>query len=198
MKSKLEELRQIQQMVVDLVAVNRYSFIARTDKRENVAEHSLSVALLCWAIHSKSKLPLDIGKILKYAIVHDTLERGLAQDTNTYASVRERELKKRREIKELEKIKDEFAHFEDMTEMLQIYENRSDEEALFVWSVDKIQQSLLGEMDNWRCYKNYGITYQQYCAKNDEFICKCSPYIHELFQELFKNWKQTYYDQPLN
>jgi len=72
-------------MTVDLSLIERRSYVAGTDRRENDIEHSLTVAMLCWYIHDSLKLELDIAKILKYALTHDFVER-YAGDVNTFAS----------------------------------------------------------------------------------------------------------------
>jgi len=53
--------------------------------------------MLCWKIFEVVKPPLDIGKIFKYALSYDFLERGYKTDTNTYAGAEEKKLKKIRE-----------------------------------------------------------------------------------------------------
>ena len=80
---------QLQQMIIDLALIDRKHYLAKTNRRENDIEHTMAVALLCWYIHDKYKLDLDIAKILKYAITHDFVER-YAGDTNTYANTEER------------------------------------------------------------------------------------------------------------
>jgi len=195
MEPKPIYLEKIQQLVVDIQKVERNHCIPGTDRHENVAEHSLSVAMLCWMVFESVKPPLDFPKILKYALVHDFPERGLESDTNTHAGKEERAIKKERETAELQKINGEFEYFADLIEALNDYEEL-DEEALFVWSVDKIQAIILGKMDNWRPYKSYGVTYKQFCDKIEEFISESSLYVKDIFGEVFEDAKKTYYDNP--
>ena len=97
------------------------------------------------------------------------------QDINTYAKDNERQTKKELEAKQLSALSHEFGDFANFVNSLKDYENRSDEESLFVWSVDKMQHIILGQIDNWRPYQAYGVTYAQFCAKGEEFMSKCSP-----------------------
>src|SRR3989344_3513354 len=129
MKTKTLSLDVIQRLVVDIQKVERHHSIPDTDRHENVAEHSFSVAILCWRIYEAVNPPLDISKILKYALIHDFTERGLKADVNTYAQKEERNVKKERELLELKKISSEFEDFDDFILMLNGYE-KSDEEAL--------------------------------------------------------------------
>lgn len=195
MKPKALSLDTIQRLVVDIQKVERNHSIPGTDRRENVAEHSFSVAILCWRIFEAVNPPLDISKILKYALIHDFTERGLKTDVNTYAQANERSIKKERELIELKKISSEFRDFDDFIFMLNGYEGL-DEEALFVWSVDKMQAIILGKIDCWRPYMSYGVTYKQFCTKIEEVIAKCSPCMKEIFKEVFESAQETYYDNP--
>lgn len=192
----IDDLNKIQHLVLDILSVERNHSIPGTKRHENVVEHSFSVAMLCWKIFEVVKPPLDIGKIFKYAFSHDFLERGYKTDTNTYAGPKEKKIKKLREAQELEKISQEFKSFDDLISTLNNYENLADEEALFVWSVDKMQGIVLGGIDHWKPYEAYGVTYEQFHAKGEEFISKCSPYLKEIFMEVHEKSCGTYYDQP--
>lgn len=195
MRPKPLSLDDIQRLVDDMQKVERNHSIPGTERHENVVEHSFSVAMLCWRIFEATKPPLDLQKILKYALVHDFPERGLGTDINTYAGKEERARKKEREAAELQKINREFTGFSGFIEALNNYEEL-DEEAFFVWSVDKMQAIILGEIDNWRPYRSYGVTYEQFCEKIEEFISESSPYVKDIFREVFESARETYYDNP--
>lgn len=198
MKSRYTDLNKIQHLVLDVLNVERNHSIPGTKRHENVVEHSFSVATLCWRIFEIVQPPLDLGKIFKYALSHDFLERGYKTDTNTYAGAEEKKIKKLREASELKKISQEFEDFTDLISTLNNYEGMVDEEALFVWSVDKMQGIVLGGIDHWKPYEAYGVTYEQFRAKGEEFLSKCSPYLKEIFRELHTKSCETYYDRPKN
>lgn len=82
-----------------------------------------------------------------------------------------------------------------MIHCLRSYEHL-DEEALFVWSIDKLQAMILGDIDNWRPYANHNVSYEQFCSKSEEFIKKGSPYVKDVFEQIFTENKKTYYDKP--
>ena len=190
------DLQKVQHLVLDILKVERNHSIPGTERHENVVEHSFSVAMLCWKVFEVTRPPLDIGKIFKYALSHDFLERGYKTDTNTYATSEEKKLKKQREVAEFKKISQEFENFSDLVSTLNNYEDMADEEALFVWSVDKMQGIVLGGIDHWKPYRSYGVTYEQFCAKSEELLSKCSPYLKEIFREVYEKGRETYYDQP--
>jgi len=195
MEPKPLSLDKVQQLAVDIQKVERNHCIPGTDRPENVAEHSFSVAMLCWRIFDAVNPPLDFSKIMKYALAHDLSERGLKADTNTYANKEERAKKKEYEAEELEKISAELSDFKGLVEAANNYETL-DEEALFVWSVDKMQAVILGEMDDWRPYESYGVTYGQFCEKMEQFISASSPFVKDVLREVFESARKTYYDNP--
>lgn len=194
----IDDLIQTQKLVLDILHIKRGHYIPKTDRKENVLEHSFSVATLSWKLYSALKLDLNLEKVLRYALCHDFSERGLENDTNAYANTTEKLQKAEREALVLEKLEKEFDHFEDMVTTLKDYENVVDEEARFVKSVDKIQAITLGGMDDWRQYKEYGTTYDQFKAKGEEFIANSPECLKETFRALLKESTSSYYDNPDN
>lgn len=195
MKVSSDKLHDIQKLVLDIIKIERNHSIPGTERHENVGEHSFAVAMLCWRIYDAVNPPLSLEKIFKYALTHDFCERGLSKDVNTYADKNEKALKKEQENLALKKLSDEFSDFEDLVDVLNNYEE-FDEEALFVWSIDKMQAIILGDIDNWRPYKSYGVTYKEFSEKSDYFIEKCSPYVKDILIAVHNNACKTYYDNP--
>lgn len=182
-------------MINDLSLIERKHYHPEAKRRENDIEHSMAVALLCWHIHDKYNLNLDIAKILKYALTHDFVER-YAGDVPTFASSAERNTKTIREQESLKRLSEEFDEFEDMITSMRRYETKEDEESLFVWSVDKMQQLIMGDLDGWSSYAEAPITYDQFATKYKELSEKSSEYSREIFEGLLEYSKSTYYDQP--
>jgi len=186
---------ELQKMIVDLSLIHRNHYLAQTKRRENDIEHSMTVAVLCWYIHDKYRIDLDIAKILKYAIAHDFVER-YAGDVNTFANTEERASKVVKEKQSLEKLSKEFSEFSDMVSTMQQYELKNDEEALFVWTVDKMQALIMGDLDGWRPYAELNITFEAFCKKYGELQKQSSAYCQEIFSGLIEYCKTTYYDRP--
>lgn len=178
-------------MTIDLALINRNHYIAGTERRENDIEHSFTVALLCWYIHDRYKIDLNISKILKYALAHDFVER-YAGDVNTYASNEARQQKVKDEAVALERLSNEFTVFPDLVAKMNEYELKNDEESLFVWTVDKMQQLIMGDLDNWRPYREISITFEQFCDKGAEQLQRASPYVRDIFDGLVEYSKTTY------
>jgi len=191
----LPVLFELQRLVVDLAYVNRHHYLAGHERSENDIEHSFAVAMLCWYICDTQYLDLDIAKILKYALVHDFVER-YAGDVSTFASREARLEKVRHEKVARERLSKEFKSFPDLVSLMNAYETTEDEESLFVWTVDKMQAYIMGDLDAWRPYKKLGITYEQFIQKHSEQLAACSPYCKQIFESLLSYVRETYYQQP--
>lgn len=176
--------------------MERNHHLIGSEHQENDIEHSFMVALLSWFICSHHKINLDLSKVLRYALVHDFVER-YAGDTNTFASKSDRTKKAELEKAALAKLSEEFSGFKDMVDCLKRYEEKADEEALFVWTVDKMQALVLADMDGWRPYQKIKINYERFVQKHSEQLEKCSPYCKEIFVSLLEYCKTTFYDSPL-
>lgn len=186
---------ELQKLVNDLAFINRNHNLIASERKENDIEHSFMVAMLCWFIYDQHHIPLDLSKIIRYALVHDFVER-YAGDTNTYASQEDRAKKIVREQSALKKLTKEFSDFSDLVECLTHYEEKKDEESLFVWTVDKMQSLVLADLDNWRPYQQIDISYDRFVQKHSEQLAKGSPYCKDIFATLLDYCKTTYYDQP--
>lgn len=189
-------LFDLQSLIVDLALINRNHHLAGHERAENDIEHSFAVAMLCWYIHDKYQLHLDLAKILKYALIHDFTEKYVG-DINTFASKDMRAKKMELERTALARLSEDFKDFDGLTTELCEYDAQTDEESLFVWTVDKMQAYILGDLDDWRPYKKINITYDRFLAKHSEQLTKCSPYCKEIFAETLEYCKTTYYDRPV-
>lgn len=185
------QLTEVQDIVNQLSLIERNHFIAKTDRHEDVAEHSLSVAMFAWYLHHYTKSKLDIARIQEYAIVHDFVEIH-AGNVNTFAEARERAAKEERELAALKKFTSDFANFPRLVSAMENYQTMADAEAWFVWTADKIQALIQGNSDNWRPYYAIGITNGQFARKYDELLAKVPSDLQPLFKEVIAWCKETY------
>jgi 5'-deoxynucleotidase YfbR-like HD superfamily hydrolase len=196
MKATPKILTDIQQLVVDVSKIERRHYRPLTDARENVAEHSMSVATLAWFLHNHISSKTDINLIIKYAIVHDFVEVH-AGDINTFATAKARAQKEVREQESLEKIAIEFGAFPDMVATMRAYQAMDDNAARFVWTVDKIQQLIMGRMDDWRAYYEQNIDLGMFDAKMAELLAKASPELKNIYAETIAWSRETYISKTL-
>lgn len=184
-------LFELQQLTIDLSLINRKHYLPGTKRNENDLEHSFTVALLSWYLYEKIQPNLNVALILKYAMAHDFVER-YAGDVSSFASQQAREAKVIKEQEALTRLAGELSEFPNLIETMQQYEKKSDEESLFVWTVDKIQQLIMGDLDNWACYKEDGISYDRFVEKYIDICAKGSQHCKEIFTSIIEYCKTTY------
>lgn len=106
---------------------------------ENDTEHSYNLAMAAWIIITKDRLPLDTDKAVKYALVHDLVELYAgdsdALDANQTASKAAREARAQQKL-------DEHELLHGLMPYIHAYEARADEEAKFIYSLDKVMPGL--------------------------------------------------------
>ncbi len=198
-------LFDLQRLVVQLAQIKRNHYLAGTEQHENDIEHSYMVALLSWFIIDNQSLSLDIAAVLKYALCHDFVEV-YAGDINTFASADDRKQKRVNETRSLKRLSEELYDFPDLIDCMKAYEDKADDETLFVWTVDKMQALIMGDLDAWRPYQELPvdtshtefrtIPYDEFVSVHSAQLKKASPYAREIYDGLLQYCKTTYYDKP--
>ena len=138
----LDAVLQFCRLLMQFQAVERYGAEAPKGFRENDAEHSYSLAMMSWYIISTAKLNLDLQKSTQYALAHDLVEV-YAGDTHAFGSSPAKASKKLREDLALNMLNQEYPEFPVLTAAIHCYESRQDEEAKFVYALDKLMPSIM-------------------------------------------------------
>lgn len=142
----IDRIAELQQLVADFSKVNRVVALADTGRLENDVEHSYGLAVTAWYLRGRIAPHLDIGKILRYALAHDIVEV-YAGDTFIFDEAGTA-TKIEREREALARLKEEWQDFSELTDYTEHYMNKMDEEARFVYAVDKILPVLMVELGN--------------------------------------------------
>lgn len=100
--------------------------------------HSFVVALTAFDLARKFAPELDTGKILLYALVHDLPEMITGDMATLTASTAELKQKADKDAVALEKVAEIFASYPQIVKALRDYEKGDDDEALFVYWIDKM------------------------------------------------------------
>lgn len=108
---------------------------------DNDIEHSYRVAMLCWMIIEEYKLKYDVNKVLKYALLHDFVEIH-AGDKSLYSNYSQKQ-KEAKEHRSLLKLKKDFPTLKSLWHIIETYETRKDEEAKFVYLIEKLEPIFL-------------------------------------------------------
>ena len=154
----IDRIAELQQFIADLAKVERVPHLADTGRPENDVEHSYGLALTCWFLAPKIAPELDLAKIFSYALAHDTVEIH-AGDTFIFADQAELNSKSDREDAALATMATDWPDFPELIDYATGYKDKRDEEARFVYAVDKILPVLmvdLGERGSF--WQRYDIT----------------------------------------
>ena len=125
--SFLQQFREIKRILV----------YPTSDIQENDAEHSFQLAILGWYIIDYKNLDLDIGKAIRYALIHDFVEV-YAGDTPFDADQNMQISKHEREQQAIIRMKKEFPECEKIFDRIDEYEEKANVEAKFIYALDKI------------------------------------------------------------
>ncbi len=185
----LERLLKFIKLTNDFQEIERVVLTRGSERYENDSEHSFQLAIVAWYIIDSEKLDLDIGKVLKYSLVHDLVE---VYAGDTFAFDKDQTLhdsKKERERLAYERLKQEYAEFPDMTEMILGYESAQDEEARFVYALDKIVPMMNMYLDGGRTWQRRGVTLDDH-IKNKTSKVAAHPHIEKYFNLIIELLKK--------
>lgn len=119
---------------------HRFQQIRRTNlaadgERENDAEHSYQLALVALYLNRYLELGLKEEKLVSYALIHDLVEVYAGDVDPYYSSQAEINAKKEKEEEAITTLK---SNFPELGETIRKYEEREEEEAKFVYALDKL------------------------------------------------------------
>lgn len=192
-KPSIQRISELQRLIADFSQIKRHLNLADTGRRENDAEHSFGLALTSWFLATQIAPHLSLEKILKYAIAHDIVEIH-AGDTFVFDAAKV-STKEKREKEALKQIEADWPDFPEMSEYARRYMEKADDEAKFVYTVDKILPPLmvrLGEAEKF--WKRNKITKQmhiqekrskmKYCPELQDYAKLLADYLpDELFYQ---------------
>jgi len=148
---KIASLIEFCELLVQFQETERHMLLPSGQREENDAEHSYMLAMTAWYVAAQAKLPLDIGRVIKYALAHDLIET-YAGDTFIYDEERVAD-KHQRERVAADILQRNYPDFGEMHELIARYEARADAEAKFVYALDKVIPVVLiylGEGKSWQ------------------------------------------------
>jgi len=152
-------------------------------RKENDAEHSYSLAMLCWYLNNSLGLNLNKSKLLEYSLVHDFVE---VYAGDTYVFDHEgKKTKHQREEEARLRIAGEFPEFKDLHKTIERYESREDSEAIFVHAVDKLIPMVTNYLQGGRSWKEAGVRRDDLFTLKRETI-KDQELVRELLEQLIQ------------
>ena len=181
-KLELDRIIELEKMLHAFACVERTGLRIRgSNAKENDAEHSFFLTMLAWYVIDVTGLPLDISRVIRYALVHDLVEV-YAGDTSILDAEAVK-TKHKREKAAQERIKKEFPEFLGLNEAIHAYENQDDEESRFVKALDKVDPVLSNYIQKGRGWKEMRIGFDWLVSHKRERLAHHTG-MSELFEEI--------------
>lgn len=147
--------------------VFRQTYLSDGTRKENDAEHSWHLALMCALLSEYANEPIDVAKTMIMVLIHDLIEID-AGDTYAYdeagnATKRERELKAADRIFKL--LPDDQSAW--LRGLWEEFEEAETPEARFALALDKVQPVLLNDATDGRAWKEHEVRVSQILNRNE-------------------------------
>jgi len=155
---------------------------------ENDTEHSYNLAITAWFL-AQHFPELDSNLLIRLALVHDLVEVH-AGDTYVYADAATIASKHQREAAALKQLQADWSDFPELLVAIVFYEERSSNEAKFVYALDKIMPIMQIYNSEGYTWKKEGITPEQLDAIKREKVAlspQIKPYYDQLYELLISN-----------
>jgi putative hydrolase of HD superfamily len=176
----LDRMIQFSQLMLQFQDVIRAFYLPRGN-RENDVEHSYHLAMMAWYLNSAGEFGYDTDRLIKYALLHDLVEAYVG-DVHAFDDAG-RVGKDEREAAAILRFESEFPEAADMTPIMSSYMARSDKEAEFVYSLDKLMPMIMIYLDDGRTWREDGFQFERIHEVQAQKIALSAP-IDALYQQL--------------
>lgn len=190
MTQTLDQVIALMQLSNQFSLVQRAIYKTGTERMENDAEHSYQLAFVGWQLNDMISLWLDTTLIMQYALAHDLVEV-YAWDTDAMWTVWDPTTKAQREHEAFLRLQSEYSSFSSFIEILEKYEARKDEEARFIYALDKLLPTINIYLNGWRDWKRKGVSLADARAYKDKKVAE-HPEIEKLYNELNQRLEANY------
>lgn len=166
MEDRLKKQMDFMMEVDKMKRIGRQTYIADASRKENDAEHSWSLAVMCMIMAEHANEKIDVLRTIEMVLVHDLVEID-AGDTYAYDSAGN-QTKRERELAAAERI----FHIlpEDQAQFIRglwdEFEEGKTPEARFANTVDKVQPLTLNHITGGIAWKEHDIAAAQVLERN--------------------------------
>lgn len=165
--SRLEQQIEFIIEVDKLKSIIRQNYLADGSRKEDDADHSWHLALMCAILSEYSNEKIDVIRTMKMVLIHDIVEID-AGDTYAYdiagnASKRERELMAADRIFNL--LPNDQA--EELRLLWDEFEESKTPEAKFAATLDRLQPLFLNAESGGKSWKEHSVTLSQILKRNE-------------------------------
>ncbi|WP_092559706.1 HD domain-containing protein [Anaeromicropila populeti] len=164
--SRLEQQMHFIEEMDQLKKIGRQTYLSDSSRKENDAEHSWHLALMCMLLQEHANEPIDPYRTMCMVLIHDLIEID-AGDTYAYDDAGN-QTKREREVKAANRIfnllpKDQAVY---MRELWEEFERAETNEAKFALALDKIQPTMLNHASNGKAWEEHEIKISQVIKRN--------------------------------
>jgi len=185
----IKDMIQFSRLILRFQDTIRVVDLPRGTSRENDVEHSYHLAMMAWYLNSAGGLGYDVDKVIRYALVHDLAET-YAGDVHAF-DAEARRGKVQREAEAMSRIEREFPLGAEITDAVHDYEGRVDDEARFVYALDKLMPILMIYLEGGKTWRDDGLSLSQIHDNKQDKVALSEP-VSDLYLQL----KSLLDDQP--
>lgn len=159
-QTAVDEIIELSRLLGEFGQIRRATLLPDGSK-ETDSHHSFSLALMAYELARQYAPELDSGKILLYALVHDLPELITGDVVTLTASPEELETKAKADASAIAAVELQLASAPHIVKAVKDYENKIDDESLFVYWIDKMITIPTHFYDNGDNLRKLGIRNQQ-------------------------------------
>jgi putative hydrolase of HD superfamily len=154
MKETQQQIFNFITMTQKLAEVKRSQHYQKSDRLENDLEHGYQLTMLARMVIDYLNLELNKDLVIKYALVHDMME---VYAGDTLFTSKDVENKQEREEKAVLQLESEFEKT-DMRAYIHEYHEKANDEAKFVYALDKLIPEYNIFLGDRNVYKHFNIS----------------------------------------
>lgn len=158
--SVVVDMIELSRILAEFGQIKRVTLMPNGDF-ETDSHHSFSLALVAYELASEYASELNLEKILLYSLVHDLVELINGDMQTLTASTEDLENKAKQDAVDLLEVKQRLKMAPRIIEALEKYEAKEDDEALFVYWLDKVVTIPTHFYDQGANLKALGVNNQQ-------------------------------------
>lgn len=166
MITRLEQQMGFIREIDKLKDIKRQSYLSHGRRKENDAEHSWHLAMMCLLLHEYANEEIDVLKTMSMVLIHDIIEID-AGDTYAYDDAGN-QTKREREVKAADRLfqllpPDQAVYLRKLWEE---FEQSETPEARFALTLDRTQPVLLNDAAEGKAWEEHQVRLSQVLGRN--------------------------------
>lgn len=166
MEDRLQKQMDFMMEIDKMKKIGRQTYLADGSRKENDAEHSWHLAMMCMILSEHANEDIDLLHTMEMVLIHDLVEIDAgdtyAYDTEGNATKREREVAAAERIFHI--LPDDQAEL--VRNLWEEFENCETPEAKFANAVDKVQPISLNDKSGGKAWEEHDVKAEQVVKRN--------------------------------